>query len=349
VIDSEGYAKNRHLATQDEDLHQGTPLDTEVEAVEAEPAVPLPESCSPMWSNRLVAKAPWIHEHLGRWVLFGNMHTLLSVADSHAEIKAAQEALPRGTRSEYLHLAMDNDDRKVYAYVPHDQPVVYYAQSESDGVIKIGTSKDVTERLLDLSVTDHRRGPWKLVAFEPGSYQLEKARHDRFDEYWLAPSRKGEGRELFRPGPELIDYMNWLLDDCIHRWPRPASVAGINRLVLDRRVEQPEYRMRLDVRVPQSLVDTLGDVARECDRPLEALVEEALRDYLRGDPTGPTVQALLAEAIERQERERAEQRERMEHARAVRRIEHELRLKEIAERRRKVVTEADVRGEPPPA
>lgn len=71
---------------------------------------------------------------------------------------------------------------------------VYYALR--GGLIKIGTTQNVGARIRALKA-DH------LMAIEPGSYDIERATHQRFDHL----RKQGE---WFRPGSDLLDHIEAL-------------------------------------------------------------------------------------------------------------------------------------------
>lgn len=75
-------------------------------------------------------------------------------------------------------------------------PVVYYFQV--DGRIKIGHAMDLRRRLRAYPPSG------RLLAVEPGTQRLERARHRKFRDL-LA-----EGREWFYPGPELLEHIRAL-------------------------------------------------------------------------------------------------------------------------------------------
>lgn len=94
-------------------------------------------------------------------------------------------------------------------------PLVYYARRGD--LIKIGTSTNVRKRLADIGVDE-------LLAVEPGSFDLETARHDQFAAHQLSRKRgKGNGggkgpTDWFRPGDDLMAHIEALA--AVH--PRPA-------------------------------------------------------------------------------------------------------------------------------
>lgn len=78
------------------------------------------------------------------------------------------------------------------------QCIVYYLE-RGDGLIKIGTTANYTKRRKSLL---RQYGPLSLVAWESGSYELEKERHKEF--WW---ERQSLGNEWFYPRPYLIDHI----------------------------------------------------------------------------------------------------------------------------------------------
>ena len=88
--------------------------------------------------------------------------------------------------------------RRNVARKTHD-PLVYYAVR--DGLVKVGTTVHFRSRMQAL-------GAEEVLAVEPGSRDLEQARHAEFAEYQVIhPDRKGDRRgqnEWFRPGERLI-------------------------------------------------------------------------------------------------------------------------------------------------
>jgi hypothetical protein len=65
-------------------------------------------------------------------------------------------------------------------------------------LIKIGYTTNLQQRLGDLR-RDHHREP-EVLATMPGTMGTEKALHAKFGPLW-------ERGELFRPGPDLLDYI----------------------------------------------------------------------------------------------------------------------------------------------
>lgn len=72
---------------------------------------------------------------------------------------------------------------------------VYYCRYRRDGLIKIGTSRDVDERMVHLGA--------QLLATEPGGYAVEAVRHFQFE-----PLRSHG--EWFRPEAPLLSHIESL-------------------------------------------------------------------------------------------------------------------------------------------
>lgn len=77
--------------------------------------------------------------------------------------------------------------------------LVYYVQRESDGLIKIGTSRTIHGRMAALKTA---YGPLRLLATHGGTHIEEHAIHDRFS------ALLAEGREWFRPGLPLLEHID---------------------------------------------------------------------------------------------------------------------------------------------
>lgn len=76
------------------------------------------------------------------------------------------------------------------------EPLIYYVQVGD--LVKIGTSTNLKARLI--TYPPNRR----LLATEPGDYDLERHRHAEFSAYRAA------GREWFAMGADLLAYINGL-------------------------------------------------------------------------------------------------------------------------------------------
>lgn len=98
-------------------------------------------------------------------------------------------------------LARTEEMKAEFANRPLKAPrscVVYYVQL--DAVIKIGTTIDLTERMKNYP-------PYaRLLATEPGSYDIEQKRLREFKEYLRA------GNEWFSPGPRLRAHIEKLME-----------------------------------------------------------------------------------------------------------------------------------------
>lgn len=77
--------------------------------------------------------------------------------------------------------------------------VVYYVQRVSDDLIKIGTSRNVTNRLITIR---REFGELRLLATHGGSHRQESTLHGRFADLRVTP--RGE---WFRPGLDLLEHI----------------------------------------------------------------------------------------------------------------------------------------------
>jgi len=104
---------------------------------------------------------------------------------------------------------------------PIAEPVVYYIALPDRQEIKIGTSTALLTRIRNLG-----QGARVLVA-EPGSYYLEKKRHEQFAH--LAAGR----REWFRWAPDLAEHIDNLRKDL--RWVTYKTPSGVREPLLERK------------------------------------------------------------------------------------------------------------------
>jgi hypothetical protein len=94
--------------------------------------------------------------------------------------------------------------RFTYEHPPIPGRIVYYLE-RSDGLIKIGTTTGLRARRRHLS---YEHGPLSLLAWEIGSYTLERQRHDKFQQLRDAPNT-----EWFNPGRQLLGHVGQLRVD----------------------------------------------------------------------------------------------------------------------------------------
>jgi hypothetical protein len=76
---------------------------------------------------------------------------------------------------------------------------VVYAIRTADGLIKIGSTADLDNRLKWYTAT---HGEHELLCFIPGALVDERALHDRF------VAHRAHGREWYYPTPEILDWIN---------------------------------------------------------------------------------------------------------------------------------------------
>ena len=96
------------------------------------------------------------------------------------------------------HIAADKERIQAAEAARGKYSIVYYLQRESDGLIKIGSSRRAQGRLSNLK-TDY--GPLILLATHGGGLLEERDAQYRYEEF-LA-----EGKEWFRPAPRLLRHV----------------------------------------------------------------------------------------------------------------------------------------------
>jgi hypothetical protein len=116
----------------------------------------------------------------------------------HQHIEEARERLKEPPSEEYL------QRQAALAQAKADQSVVYYIQLSADR-IKIGTTTNMTMRLTGLHI---RRDA--VLATEPGSYDLERARHQQFADLRYTDGKANRQLEDFEPGQVLLDHIAML-------------------------------------------------------------------------------------------------------------------------------------------
>lgn len=108
--------------------------------------------------------------------------------------------------------------------------LIYYVRRESDGLIKIGTSRHLASRL-----STHKReyGPLQLMAVEGGSHKQENALHRQFADL------RAEGREWFRPELALLEHIYKIMRE------KPVEPApGLPPIMNSRTVGGMIYKIR---------------------------------------------------------------------------------------------------------
>jgi hypothetical protein len=90
---------------------------------------------------------------------------------------------------------------KLADYYEHERMCVYFAQAESGGPIKIGSSHRLRERNQHLK--SHSPIPIKIIAAVRGSRRHERGLHEYFADH------RSHG-EWFNPCPELVEFIESL-------------------------------------------------------------------------------------------------------------------------------------------
>lgn len=107
-----------------------------------------------------------------------------------------------------------------------ESSLIYYVRRESDGMIKIGTSRVAAERLYTLK---NAHGPLRLMATHGGGFKEEHEMHDRFSALRITP--RGE---WFRPELPLLVHINKVRSENEapqDGMPPVVSVAEIRRTI----------------------------------------------------------------------------------------------------------------------
>jgi hypothetical protein len=83
----------------------------------------------------------------------------------------------------------------------NSEQVVYFARRMSDGMIKVGTSRNVLSRMAWLA---EEVGPVELLAVERGAFRDEREWHDQF-RTWRFRDASGHLSEWFVPAASVLD------------------------------------------------------------------------------------------------------------------------------------------------
>lgn len=104
----------------------------------------------------------------------------------------------------YLPMVFDPpvDEPAAYPDAPCDDNSVVYYVSFGDDTVKIGTSRNLKNRLATFIRCEE-----DVLATEPGDYRLETARHRQFTADKL---ERGTSREMFRLSPALKSHIDML-------------------------------------------------------------------------------------------------------------------------------------------
>ena len=121
------------------------------------------------------------------------------LADLTEEERA--EMAPRAATAAPETLGLRRHQNKAIRLLQGADPVVYAVRFPSEGVIKIGCSGNLAQRL-----GNYRSSGGGLVGFMPGDYALEQEIHRTLREH------RARGRELYHSVPAVIAIVNEMRD-----------------------------------------------------------------------------------------------------------------------------------------
>jgi hypothetical protein len=154
-----------------------------------------------------------------------------------------QRELDRETARQRIALAKEEAKERVRAEeaARAEASLIYYARRESDGLIKIGTSRVLAGRLATLKL---EHGPLQLMAVEGGSHKQENALHRQF------AGLRAEGREWFRPELPLLEHVYRIMRERpVEAAPGLPPILGsrvVGGMIQGLRVERNRERRRLE-------------------------------------------------------------------------------------------------------
>jgi Meiotically up-regulated gene 113 len=158
-----------------------------------------------LFSRHLQVLSLWLEE-VQHDLLRGEACNSLSIR-LEEEWKKTQPPPPKEkTLREYLE-EMAEMKMAIAANRPPKPTAIYIAQEGTKGVIKIGISHEVAERIKNISQASGRK--MKLLASFPGNTEDEKALHTRFSHL------RTQG-EWFTPGKDLLEYIKTLQKPSSH-------------------------------------------------------------------------------------------------------------------------------------
>lgn len=85
-------------------------------------------------------------------------------------------------------------------HVPETGRCVYFARRPSDGLIKIGTTQHVFNRLTQIRYASKDKSSLALLGVLPGGYRTEQRLLARFTAHHV-------GHEWHRPATELVEFI----------------------------------------------------------------------------------------------------------------------------------------------
>lgn len=176
----------------------------------------------------------------------------------HAELRAeaAQQEKERLREIARLQIELDRERVRAGEAARAEVSVVYFVMRESDGLIKIGTSRNLAKRLVPIK---KENGPLKLAATAGGDHKQETALHRKF------AALRAEG-EWFRPELPLLEHVYALMKE------RPLEPApGLPPIMARREIGSMIWKIKI---APAREMQRAKDVAREAAREARRLARE---------------------------------------------------------------------------
>ena len=89
----------------------------------------------------------------------------------------------------------------------YENDIVYFMQRERDGIIKIGTTRNIRSRKAMLQAAE--RAHYVVLGYLKGSLDLERELQVRFREYGVQPPHQSARKvvERFLPAQEILDFI----------------------------------------------------------------------------------------------------------------------------------------------
>lgn len=143
-------------------------------------------------------------------------------------------------------------------------PVVYFIRHDEDGLIKIGTSKNLAQRLVQLRA--EYRAELTVLGVCDGDIYLERELHKQFISHW----RFGE---WFKPSEELMEFIN-------QHAKQPSLDHLALPITLPKKISQ-STTISFPLKLNAESYDALKALAKEEHRPVADVVRQALEEYAK--------------------------------------------------------------------